>query len=257
MAKKDFSKMTLEERATQAFEEQQGAMDNESDLAPEPKPLPPSISSAASNARAQAAVRQALGIDASGQKVGIAPPGVLSLFKGADYLNIILNGAVEGSRDTGAEPKNIKVRKNIMPEDLYDGSMDHRMFEWFIYFMHPAFGDEVLTRDGMTAGGQYIKRVVELATGYGVKPLSFLREAVWSLIRDGKMLKGADLGDLPNDRTRAHDDEDEAENVGLKALLEWSTFTALQNESRRHGCAPKHILTHGIKAAIDAGVFKP
>ena len=119
-------------------------------------------------------------------------------------MNIILDGRQDGVRDNSPEKRDFKVVRNIIPEDIYDSRPDHRMFGWFLYFMHPAFGTEVLpgSKTGLTPGGVYIQRLVELATGHGAKPLTYLRETVWALIRDGKILKGGDLSLLPRDRVR-------------------------------------------------------
>lgn len=227
------------------------------DHAPE-RPLPPGASTEREmvNERARLNVQKTMKIDDTGARVGSLPPNVSKIFEAPGYLNVILDGTVDGTKDKG-DRKRIKVRKNLLPEDMYSPEMDHRMFDWFVYFMHPAFGREALTADGMTAGGFYIKRIVELALGNGTKPLPFLRECVWGLVRDRKIMLGGDVSEIPADREPEDDDEDSPTNQGLIALLEWSIWNALQNESRRYNCKPQHILTYGIRFAIDSGVFKP
>lgn len=89
--------------------------------------------------------------------------------------------------------------------------------------------------------------------GWNVNPVIWLRETVFRLIREGRFLKGMSF-----DETREPDDDDDqkAENIGLIELLEYSTYQALQGECRRHGIPGVLGLTHGIKDAIDKGIFR-
>lgn len=251
--------LSLEERAAAALEQDLNGQPEaeERDAAP----LPPGMgeSNSKANLKARMDAMKMLNIDESGERKGALPPNVQKIYQGADYMNIILDGRQDGVRDNSPEKRDFKVVRNIIPEDIYDSRPDHRMFGWFLYFMHPAFGTEVLpgSKTGLTPGGVYIQRLVELATGHGAKPLTYLRETVWALIRDGKILKGGDLSLLPRDRVLEDDDDNHPDNIGLQALLEFSTYHALQNESRRHNTKPKNILTFGIKFAVDAGVLTP
>lgn len=246
--------LSLEEREAALLDDDMEQEAFENDHAP-PRPLPPTINSDMQLARRNA--MKALKIDDNGERSGALPPNVSKILQAPGYLNYILDGTIDGTKDTG-DKKRIKVRKNLLPEDMYSPEMDHRMFDWFVLFMHPAFGEEVIDpKNGMTTGGYYIKRIVDLAVGNGAKPLSFLRECVWGLIRDRKLLLGGDVSVIPADREVEDDDEDSPENQALIALLEWSIWNALQNESRRYNCKPRHVLTYGIRFAIDSGVFKP
>lgn len=257
MAKNTANDMSLplEERAAALEEDFDGGEAEERDSAP----LPPGFGDSKANMKARLDAMKMLNIDESGERVGALPPNVQKIYRDAEYINVILDGRQEGVRDNSPEKRDFKVKKNILPEDIYSDRPDHRMFSWFLYFMHPAFGTEVLpgSKVGLTPGGVYIQRLVELATGHGAKPLTYLRESVWGLIRDGKILKGGDLSLLPRDRTLEDDDDNHPDNVGLQSLLEFSTYHALQNESRRHNTKPKNILTFGLKFAIDAGVLTP
>lgn len=262
MSKKQFdpSSMSLEERATMAFENDFGGEPDAPAAAPaKVAPLPPGARPKVSPKQMQDAYK-ILGLNKDGMSRKAVPPDILALYPNADYLNV--DTSVYGADWTPA-PAGIqewKRRDNWLPQDIYDPALDPQLFSWFVYFMHPMFGLETVGTPkeqaaGQTLGGVYIKRVLEIAHGWSCKPTAFLRQQFAALIRDRKLDPGG--AGLPNDREKEDDEDDRMENQGLAALLEYSTYSQLQNIARQFDCKPETLMCYSIKHAVDSGVFQP
>ncbi len=247
--KKQFNtELTLEERSEAAFDAEMG-LDEE---APQPKKASPTP--------AMIDFLRQQGLNSAGQKPGVQAPNVKLLFEGnTAALNILMHGHEDVEFVTGSQDQSIsdiKVRKSGVPEDVYDNDLDDNKLAWFIYFMHNAFdqGSKIPgSKHDFTIGDHYVQRCREIATGWNARPVVWLRETVFRLIREGKFLKGVAF---PESRLPEHDDDNTAENIGLITLLELSTYQMLQGEARRHGIGPVEALCAGVKDAIDKAIFR-
>lgn len=260
MASKKNAEYIADEEGYDGGELSAGAYNPNENAAPKKPPvLPGQMKPSRSTGKAMQEAFKILG-HGTASKNSVAPD-IQKIFPNAKYLSV--DTSAYGMDFTPAQGKDQiwKRKETWLPEDIYDPELDHNVFAWFVLFMHPFFGDEILEdnksqREGLTKGAHYVKRVMEVAHGWGCKPVPFLRQQISSLLRDRKFCFGIESL-IEANRDEEDDDDDRMENQGLAALLEYSTYSQLQNEARRFDCKPETLLCAGIANAIDGGVFQP
>lgn len=157
----------------------------------------------------------------------------------AEFLEVELGKATGVKLDLEPPKQKIRVKKNQLPDDIYDASLRPEVLaqieKLVIYFLQPVLGNHELIR------------LFKLATGRNQSVVTMLRESVWFLLWNRKdRLDGA-----PEDRTRADEDENSLENQRLVQLLEWQTFDQLNAKATGYGCSNVTALAYMVKNALE------
>lgn len=178
-------------------------------------------------------------------------PELKGLFKDRDYLiKEFFPQGMGDQIDTGLDgdaSRNVKAKKIVEPEDIYDNQLDPRKerFLWLFLFGSLAQRGQ---QGKKTVGDEIAIRIKQLATGSGVPVVSYIRQKLWRFVskRMTMVLPGA-----PKDRS----DEDENKNSDtyrmLLLLLEDSVVQCVESIARTNECSNVTAFRYILKEIHD------
>lgn len=150
-----------------------------------------------------------------------------------------MDGQVLPTQSPGMVPtdKSIAVVRKHIP--YYDNKLDSRMY--------PTYTEDMLKLLKHYIGDESYKRIVELATGYGVNPIHFFRERIWLAMENWDF----DATGAKEPRTKTCSDPTDATQKQLIELLTYPVWEKLGDAGRAVGSSNLAALRAGVKSALD------